>query len=110
MFLRAIEMAKRSRYDETSAFCRDHIRLNLLSAEDYDPGLPRVAKIRKDGLQATDDITFFDDVRGRYRNTYETRDPADCGGGPVKGCAGRSSETTERWPKKWRLGRACCLY
>jgi hypothetical protein len=63
MFLRAIEMAKRSRYDTTSAFCWDHVRLNLPSAKGYDPALPRVAKIWADGLQATDEISFVDDER-----------------------------------------------
>jgi hypothetical protein len=63
MFLRAIELSKRSRYDTTSAFTWESVRLNLPGSDEYDPALPRVAKIRKDGLQACEEVTFVDDGR-----------------------------------------------
>jgi hypothetical protein len=40
MFLSSIEMARRSRYDESSAFCWDNVCLNLPSVKKYDPALP----------------------------------------------------------------------
>jgi hypothetical protein len=49
MFLRAIEASKRSRYDTSSAFAWCFVRLNLPSSNEYNPGLPCVAKMREDG-------------------------------------------------------------
>jgi hypothetical protein len=40
MFLRAIEMAKRSRYDIMSAFSWRYVRMNLPGSEKYNPALP----------------------------------------------------------------------
>jgi hypothetical protein len=66
MFLRGIEIAKLSRYDLSSFFAWDRVRLNLPSSEGYDhvyPVLPRVAKLRKDGDQACEEVAFMDDNR-----------------------------------------------
>jgi hypothetical protein len=63
MLLRGIEIAKRAPDDLTSAFQWDYIRLNFPGSEKYDPGLEYVAKMRKDNLQACDDVTFVDDGR-----------------------------------------------
>jgi hypothetical protein len=63
MFMRAIEVSRRSRHDKTSAFVWSCVRLNLPGSDEYDPALPRIAKIREDGLQACDEVTFVDDGR-----------------------------------------------
>jgi hypothetical protein len=63
MFLRAIEISKGRPDIQTSAFQWSNVRLNLPSSETYDPGARWVAKIRSDGLEASDEVTFVDDVR-----------------------------------------------
>jgi hypothetical protein len=45
MLLRAIEMAKKTRYDIMSFFAWSHVELNLPSSDNYDPGKRRVSKI-----------------------------------------------------------------
>jgi len=47
--------------DGTFSWCC--IELNLPGMTEYDPSLPRVRKIRIDGLTAADLKSFFDDVR-----------------------------------------------
>lgn len=50
--------------DENNVFSWDSVRLNLPGAENYDPALPRVSKIRsKDGRIAADLFIFVDEVR-----------------------------------------------
>jgi hypothetical protein len=56
-------MAKRSRYNITSAFAWRYVRMNLPESEKYNPALPRVAKMRDDGDQACDEVTFMDGNR-----------------------------------------------
>jgi hypothetical protein len=59
MFLRAIELSKKSRYDLNSAFAWDHVP----SSKDYDPVLLCVAKVRFDKKLACDEVTCVDDGR-----------------------------------------------
>ena len=63
MFSRAIELARRSRYDQSSAFSFDRVVLNLPTSKAYDPKLPRILKMRSDGLIASEEVTFVDDTR-----------------------------------------------
>lgn len=63
MMMRSIEMAKGHPADRTSAFCFEQVVLNLPTMEDYDPGLPRVYKVRFDGLTACEVFVFVDDGR-----------------------------------------------
>jgi hypothetical protein len=63
MFLRNIEIMRRSRYDEMSAFAWATLELNLPTSKNYDPQMLRVIKRRKDGLLACDEVTFVDDGR-----------------------------------------------
>jgi hypothetical protein len=63
MFLRAIKMAKRSRYDIMSAFAGRYVQMNLPGSQKYNPALPPVAKMRDDDDQACDEVTFMDDNR-----------------------------------------------
>jgi hypothetical protein len=63
MLARAIEIAKGDPDEKGSAFAWVLVKLNLPGDDDYDPGMPRIQKIRADGLSATDLVIFFDDGR-----------------------------------------------
>jgi len=62
MHARCIKLVKRDPKDPTSAFCYEQVKLNLPGMESYDPALPRVHRIRHDGLTATDVLNFLDDI------------------------------------------------
>ena len=49
--------------DDTNPFAWHSIRLNLPGTADYNPTLPWMLKIRKDGLVASDIAQYVDDVR-----------------------------------------------
>jgi hypothetical protein len=49
--------------DATNAFQWKRIALNLPASVGYNPALPRVRKLREDGLSAVDMVAFFDDGR-----------------------------------------------
>jgi len=49
--------------DPDGAFSWCRIELNLPGMPEYDPSLPRVWKIRIDGLTAADLKSFFDDIQ-----------------------------------------------
>ena len=63
MMMRSVEIAKGEPDDETSPFCFSRVVLNLPGLPDYDPGMPRVYKVRKDGALACDVVVFVDDGR-----------------------------------------------
>ena len=63
MHARVLELAKGDPDDRTSAFCWEAVVLNLPGMEGCDPSLPRVRKVRHDGLAAADLVSFFDDAR-----------------------------------------------
>jgi hypothetical protein len=63
MLARALELAKGHPLDQESAFCFESVGLNLPGADGYDPALPRVWKIRRDGGIASDIVVYFDDGR-----------------------------------------------
>jgi hypothetical protein len=63
MLTRALEQALGDSNDPTNAFAWSGIRLNLPGAPAYDPGLPRVQKLRIDGTPATELVLYFDDGR-----------------------------------------------
>lgn len=48
--------------DENNLFAWDSIRLNLPGTADYNPLLPWMLKIRKDGLVASDIAQYVDNV------------------------------------------------
>ena len=50
MCLRDSVLSKRSRYDKTSAFAGAHVELNLPGTWEYNPGQPRIMRIRSDGI------------------------------------------------------------
>ena len=49
--------------DDNNPFAWHSIRLNLPGTADYNPTLPWMLKIRKDGLVASDIVQYVDDVR-----------------------------------------------
>jgi len=59
--LMEVAMGDPSSPDNEFQFARCH--LNLPTARDYDPSLPRVLLLRKDGELATRGVTFVDDAR-----------------------------------------------
>jgi hypothetical protein len=63
MLARALELAQGHPLDLESAFCWEEVGLNLPGAEGYDPGKPRISKLRADGSLAADWICYFDDGR-----------------------------------------------
>jgi hypothetical protein len=52
-----------NRKHEKNPFQWYHVKLNLPSTSEYDPSIPRVRLIRKDGDVASGFVTFFDDGR-----------------------------------------------
>jgi hypothetical protein len=63
MLARALELAKGHPQDLESAFSFESVHLNLPGAEGYDPSLPWVLKVRRDGSTAADIVVYFDDGR-----------------------------------------------
>jgi hypothetical protein len=63
MHVRGLELAIGDPSDTSSAFQWARVELNLPGASNYNPAIPRVRKIRTDGLTAVDMVTFFDDGR-----------------------------------------------
>jgi hypothetical protein len=59
----ADEVIKGDRQDERNIFQWIVVRLNLPGNRDYDPNIPWVSKLRKDGKIAADLFTFVDDLR-----------------------------------------------
>jgi len=49
--------------DDYNPFAWNSIRLNLPGTADYNPKLPWMLKIQKDGLAASDIAQYVDDVR-----------------------------------------------
>ena len=60
---RALEIVKGDRSDRNNPFHWATILLNLPSARDYDPTLPRVVKTTADGKPAGDAVMYMDDGR-----------------------------------------------
>ena len=61
--LHVTEMIFGERRDDGNAFQWDHVRLNLPGSQHYDPSLPWVSKVRKDGHIASDVFDYVDDLR-----------------------------------------------
>jgi hypothetical protein len=61
MFARALKLVKGNPQDMQNPFLWQEVVLNLPSAPNYDPGLPRVRLVRHDTKRAAD--FFFDDGR-----------------------------------------------
>lgn len=53
--------------DPRNPFQWHRVHLNLPTAENFDPSLPRVLRIRKDGELASDSVMFVDDGRSAGR-------------------------------------------
>jgi len=49
--------------DPANPFSWDHLKFNLPGSPDYDATLPRLMKIRKDGLLASGVVQYIDDLR-----------------------------------------------
>ena len=63
MFERALEMAIGNPFNKASPFHFATVRLNLPGSDAYDPGGPRVVKIRIDGLPGVEILVYVDDGR-----------------------------------------------
>ena len=63
MHVRALEIIQGDRHDPKNAFQWDHVAVNWPFERDYDPSLPRVMRIRKDGNIASNVPTYMDDGR-----------------------------------------------
>jgi len=61
--LRAKHIALGDPADENNPFQWDHIKENLPCAKGYDPSLPWLMKMRKDGKSASDIAQYVDDMR-----------------------------------------------
>jgi hypothetical protein len=59
----ADEVIKGNHEDAGNVFKWVRVRLNLPGDKNYDPSLPWVSKVRKDGKIAADLFTFVDDLR-----------------------------------------------
>jgi hypothetical protein len=63
MLTRALECALGEALDTTNEFAWCGVHLNLPGAPNYNPGRPRVQKMRADTLPATELVLYFDDGR-----------------------------------------------
>lgn len=63
MFSRTIEWAKGNPYDDNNVFGWQRIQLNLPGSMDYNPGKPRVMKLKAAQHMVADCVTFYDDGR-----------------------------------------------
>ena len=70
MLARALEIACRDPADTTSAFAFCRVEMNLPGSTTYQAGIPRVRRIRIDGLIAVILISYFDDGRVAGPNIY----------------------------------------
>ena len=62
-----MEMAEGDPKDPTNPFRYAECYLNLPTAKNYDPSMPRVMLLREDGELATRRVTFVDDIHGSDR-------------------------------------------
>jgi hypothetical protein len=60
MLTRALELCFGDRRDHTNPFQWETVQLNMPCTDGYDPSIPRVHLIRRDGEAASGVITFFD--------------------------------------------------
>lgn len=63
MTLRGVELAKGDPKEADNPFGWETILINLPGQDDYDPGLPSIIRLMKDGTLAADVIMFVDDGR-----------------------------------------------
>jgi hypothetical protein len=61
---RIMELAQGDPKDENNPFQYDYCWLNLPTAKNYDPSMPRVMLLTKDGELTTRRVTFIDDLHG----------------------------------------------
>jgi hypothetical protein len=78
MLARALELSMGNRKDETNPFQWDNAQINLPSTSEYDPSIPRVRLIRKDGDVASGCVIFFDDGRFYSIGKERTRPSLRC--------------------------------
>ena len=64
---RIMEMCMGDPKDESNLFQWDRVLLNLPFALPFDPSMPRVILLRKDGEMATRKVVFVDDIHGAGR-------------------------------------------
>ena len=64
---RIMELCRGDPTDDSNPFQFAECWLNLPMAKTYDPSLPRVLLLRKDGELATREVTFVDDIHGMSR-------------------------------------------
>ena len=57
-----LELCKGDRHDPANHWQRETVRLNLPGDVDYDPLMPRVMLLRKDGELATREANYVDDI------------------------------------------------
>ncbi len=86
---RTLEVAKGDRHDPTNHWQWDRVRLNLPGAKSYDPSLPRVLLLRKDGRLATQEADYVDDIHASSR---ELDGENEC----AKACSQLKSEVNSR--------------
>lgn len=67
--LRILELGEGDRHGGSNPFQWDRVHLNLPTSPDWDPSLPRVMKLRKDGELATTQAPYVDDIHGASRDT-----------------------------------------
>jgi len=60
---RILDICKGDRHDDSNPWQWDRVHLNLPFSRNYDPSLPRILLIRKDGELATREATYVDDIR-----------------------------------------------
>lgn len=66
---RILQQCMGDRHDPNNRWQWDRVILNLPFSPGYDPSLPRVLRIRKDGELATVHVTFVDDIRPTGRDS-----------------------------------------
>ena len=66
---RILELCEGDRHEETNPFQWECVRLNLPTSKTWDPSMPRVMKLRKDGELATAQSSYVDDIRGAARDS-----------------------------------------
>jgi hypothetical protein len=73
-----LELSMGNRKCEKNPFQWDHAQLILHSTSEYDPSIPRVRLIRKDGDVVSGCVTFFDDGRFYSIGKERTRSSLRC--------------------------------
>lgn len=66
---RILELAEGDKDDESNPFQWDRVHMNLPCAQNFDPSLPRVFRLRKDGEMATSQNPYVDDIHAVGRDT-----------------------------------------